>query len=202
MSRLAIISAAEKCFLEHGFVDASIDLILEEAGVSRATVFTHFGTKENLFKEVCNAMGNRAIPVLSVTADYFSGLEDFLTRFTNAVLLPASLAMNRLVFIDGKRYTSLAVNHYKQGIGKIIPAVEQYLKTGLEKKLVREGNLRVFAEQLLISSIGYRQYRAFLGVPDEMHIATQEYVRSAIVGILTPSGVRKYEQVIARSQAS
>lgn len=202
VSRQAILAAAEKCFLEHGFAETSVDRILEEAGVSRATVFTHFGSKENLFKEVCNAIGTRQLPVLNMSADFFSGLEDFLIRYADAVLLPSSLAMHRLAIVEGRRYPSLADGHYKQGMGKIIPSVEKYLETGIEKKLVRDENRRVLSEQVLKSSLGYRQYRALLGVKESSLIPTAEYVRSAILGILTTAGTKKYEQVIARNQAS
>ena len=173
-------------------------MIIDTAGISRATVFTHFGNKENLFKEVCHAVGGRQLPVLNVTADFFGGLEDFLERFASAVLLPPTLAMHKLAIVEGKRYPSLSSAHYKQGMGKIIPAVEKYLQQGIEKQLVRQGNVRVLAEQLLKSSLGYRQYRALLDVPENPLIDTLEYVRCAMLGILTPAGIKKYEKLIAQ----
>src|ERR1700761_6150082 len=46
--RQAIVSAARKAFVRDGF-EAGMDLIAAEAGVSKVTVYNHFGSKEALF---------------------------------------------------------------------------------------------------------------------------------------------------------
>lgn len=46
-----IVGAAVAFFLERGFERTSISLVATRAGVSRASVFWHFGNKENLFRE-------------------------------------------------------------------------------------------------------------------------------------------------------
>ncbi len=47
--RAAILEAAKKMFVQHGFEGASMDQIAAEAGVSKLTVYSHFGDKESLF---------------------------------------------------------------------------------------------------------------------------------------------------------
>jgi AcrR family transcriptional regulator len=54
-TRRAIVDAALARFVEHGYVAASVDAIAEAAGVSRATVFTTFGTKSALLKAAYDA---------------------------------------------------------------------------------------------------------------------------------------------------
>jgi AcrR family transcriptional regulator len=49
-TRLAVIGAATRLFIERGFVATSIDDIADAAGVSRATVFTAVGGKGTLLK--------------------------------------------------------------------------------------------------------------------------------------------------------
>ena len=49
-TRLAIIEAATRLFVDRGFVATSVDRIAETAGVSRATVFTAVGGKAVLLK--------------------------------------------------------------------------------------------------------------------------------------------------------
>src|SRR5918997_4830188 len=47
-TRDAIHDGAMRLFAEHGFAGATIDQIAEAAGVSRATVFSYFPTKEDI----------------------------------------------------------------------------------------------------------------------------------------------------------
>src|SRR5271154_2988658 len=51
-TRLAILNAAERCFAEGGFDGASLRTITEVAGVDLALVNYHFGSKDNLLREV------------------------------------------------------------------------------------------------------------------------------------------------------
>ena len=47
-----ILEAAQKHFNEHGLERASVDAIAAEAGVSKMTVYSNFGSKEQLFQAV------------------------------------------------------------------------------------------------------------------------------------------------------
>ena len=51
-TRLAILNAAERCFGESGFDGVSLRTITEVAGVDLALANYHFGTKDNLLREV------------------------------------------------------------------------------------------------------------------------------------------------------
>jgi len=57
ITRLAILNAAERCFAEGGFDGVSLRAITEAAGVDLALVNYHFGSKDNLLREV---IGRRA----------------------------------------------------------------------------------------------------------------------------------------------
>ncbi len=47
-----ILEAAQRHFNEHGLERASVDAIAAEAGVSKMTVYSNFGSKEQLFQAV------------------------------------------------------------------------------------------------------------------------------------------------------
>lgn len=49
-TRLAIIAAAQRLFVEHGYVSTSVQAIADAAGVSRATVFNSVGGKPALLR--------------------------------------------------------------------------------------------------------------------------------------------------------
>lgn len=48
LSRERLIEAATRLFAERGYRDASVQAIGEAAGISRGSIFWHFGSKEGL----------------------------------------------------------------------------------------------------------------------------------------------------------
>src|SRR5215467_4416620 len=53
--RRAILEAAGAAFLEHGYRGTSMDAVAAAAGVSKQTVYQHFGDKQRLFRELIEA---------------------------------------------------------------------------------------------------------------------------------------------------
>lgn len=60
--RAAILEAAERMFLQHGFEGVSMDQIAAAAGVSKLTVYSHFGDKDALFTEAAKAWCEQQMP--------------------------------------------------------------------------------------------------------------------------------------------
>src|SRR6202011_4980100 len=50
--RSQILDAAVQVFLENGYGGATIDLVVERAGASKATVYSFFGGKDGLFAAI------------------------------------------------------------------------------------------------------------------------------------------------------
>ena len=60
--RQAILDAARGMFTAHGFDGASMDQIAAAAGVSKLTVYSHFGDKETLFAAVVKSYCESQLP--------------------------------------------------------------------------------------------------------------------------------------------
>jgi TetR/AcrR family transcriptional regulator, mexJK operon transcriptional repressor len=60
--RAAILDAAREMFRVHGFDGASMDQIAAEAGVSKLTVYSHFGDKAALFGTVVRTYCEQSLP--------------------------------------------------------------------------------------------------------------------------------------------
>lgn len=60
--RAAILDAAKRMFTQHGFEGASMDQIATEAGVSKLTVYSHFGDKESLFVAAVRSYCEQQLP--------------------------------------------------------------------------------------------------------------------------------------------
>ncbi|MFA5630059.1 MAG: TetR/AcrR family transcriptional regulator [Porticoccaceae bacterium] len=193
-SREALLAAAESAFLENGYSDTSIDVILQASGVSRQTLFSHFGSKENLFLEMCNTMFLRELPELQPSVDYFSGLVDFLFTYSSVVMRDRNVASLRLAITESRKFPELSFNRYKQGSSKMIAMLHEYLKEGMTKGLIRECDSIVLTEQLLMSTLGYRQYRALLGNSDNPASAEQ-YIKTALLGVVTTKGKNRLKKI-------
>ncbi len=60
--RAAILDAAKRMFTDLGFHGTSMDQIAAEAGVSKLTVYSHFGDKETLFSTVVKTYCEQSLP--------------------------------------------------------------------------------------------------------------------------------------------
>ena len=60
--RASILTAAKRMFLEQGYQGVSMDQIAAAAGVSKLTVYSHFGDKETLFSEAITAKCQEVLP--------------------------------------------------------------------------------------------------------------------------------------------
>ena len=58
----AILDAAKRLFIAHGFEGVSMDQIAAGAGVSKLTVYSHFGDKETLFAAAAKAYCEQQLP--------------------------------------------------------------------------------------------------------------------------------------------
>src|SRR4051812_48113995 len=59
--RQAILDAAFTMFAREGYARAGVDVIAAEAGVAKATVYSHFGDKETLLREAISASADQAL---------------------------------------------------------------------------------------------------------------------------------------------
>lgn len=82
--RQAILDAARQMFTAHGFDGASMDQIAAAAGVSKLTVYSHFGDKETLFAEVVKSYCETQLPDAIFEAALDTPLRERLLEFARA----------------------------------------------------------------------------------------------------------------------
>ncbi|WP_329571003.1 TetR/AcrR family transcriptional regulator [Kitasatospora sp. NBC_01266] len=113
----AIRRAAMRVFLRHGYAGTSIDAILAEAGVSRQTLYNHFGGKEGLFRAVVQDVLDEVLDTLAEQVEESAlgesdDLEADLTRlgttWVRVMLQPHVLALRRLIIGESTTFPHLA----------------------------------------------------------------------------------------------
>lgn len=112
--RRAIIDAALAEFLAEGYTAARIDTITARSGVSKATIYKHFGSKERLFLAVIGGLLPRTYADLEPTRTSIlqaPDLRDALIRLTTdwarILLRPDIMSLRRLVIGELERFPQL-----------------------------------------------------------------------------------------------
>jgi len=99
--RNAILDAAKRLFLIDGFDGVSMDQIAAGAGVSKLTVYSHFGDKETLFGAAVKAYCEQHLPPLMFVPDPATPLRERLLAIANAfyemVSSPEAIQIHRLL---------------------------------------------------------------------------------------------------------
>jgi TetR/AcrR family transcriptional regulator, mexJK operon transcriptional repressor len=99
--RDAVLGAARTLFLEQGYSGTSMDGIAAAAGVSKLTVYSHFGDKEALFNAAVQATCNQLVPETLFVADTSAPLREQLLgigrAFFTLVSSEAALATQRIM---------------------------------------------------------------------------------------------------------
>ncbi|MCX4982254.1 TetR/AcrR family transcriptional regulator [Streptomyces sp. NBC_00572] len=179
--RQAVVRAARDLFLREGF-GVGMDAIAAEAGVSKVTVYNHFGSKEALFTAVVAGVldeplagdGQAAGPDLArlVDADGPERLKAALTEagraWGRAVRADAEgRALRTLVATELHRFPELGRAWRAHGPAGHHPAVADALRTLAERGLLDIPDLEVAVLQLysllVFPQMVFEQYGAELG---------------------------------------
>lgn len=101
--RTAILEAAKRLFPLHGFDGVSMDQIAAEAGVSKLTVYSHFGDKESLFTAAISVKCEEQMPAALFLDRLQGGLREQLTAIAGAffalVTSEESIALHRMMMV-------------------------------------------------------------------------------------------------------
>lgn len=192
--RRVIAQAAATVFIRDGYTGVSMDEVAAAAGVSKQTVYKHFGNKEQLFLAVINDAINGVLDeFLTVLATSFPESEDvegdllrlgriLLTR----VLDPRLMAIRRLVIAEVGRFPQLGRAWHEVGPGRLSTEFAESLR-----RLAGRGQLAIHDPLTAASNFNWLvvskpQNMVLFGVVDGFSDAEiEELVASAVQVFLT-----------------
>ncbi|KOF16756.1 TetR family transcriptional regulator [Ensifer adhaerens] len=147
--RQSILAAATELFLQRGFLATNMDEVAAMAGVSKQTVYAHFGTKEALFLDIVTGMTGVAGDELEEqVADPVDGrpIEDFLKDFAEQqlaiVMTPRLMQLRRLVIGEAERFPELGKRLHAKGPRRSIDRLRKALAHYRERGDVEARDLR------------------------------------------------------------
>lgn len=100
-TRDAMIAAGRAAFTQHGFADASLDEIVQEAQVTTGALYHHFGNKKGLFQAVAESIEQDILDRISASLnDEMSGWEQLEMAMHMTFALCADSGVHRILFSD------------------------------------------------------------------------------------------------------
>jgi TetR/AcrR family transcriptional regulator, mexJK operon transcriptional repressor len=165
----AILDAARRVFLREGY-SASMDLVAAEAGVSKQTVYNHFGSKEGLFRAIVDHVSSELLDVLverdGTRADPASTLEAVARRFLKLLLEPSYLALHRMLVAQAPRFPDLAREIYLGGPARAANELALYLAQETRKGTLAVTDPALAAQQFFGALCGHLHLGALLSPRD------------------------------------
>lgn len=146
--RASILDGAIDVFISTGYELASMDRVAETAGVSKRTVYNHFGSKENLFQSIVDDFLAQRQCLKTITYNPNKSLEEQLLAFANAEIFlinsPRRLGLSRfltMVFLKDIKYARETVAKYPPSYNMLL----DWLKDAAKDNKIKSDNLLLTA---------------------------------------------------------
>jgi len=180
--RLAVLDAAATLFMAQGYGAVSMDAIAREAGVSKATLYAHFASKDQLFATIIGEACRSKIAAADVltrtdvgsTSDVGEALRAFGVRMTRFLMEPMTKAIYRVVVAECVRFPELGAAFYESGPAHFLRFFSEWLGVQMRAGRLRDADPAVAAEQFVALIRGSINLRATVGLPVNDDDATVE----------------------------
>ena len=165
--RAAILEAAKRLFPEHGFEGTSMDAVAAEAGVSKLTVYSHFGGKEALFIETvrckCDGLLPRTLFEVDVKAPVRSQLLGVARAFFAMMMSDSALGLHRTLVASSQQSPKLAKLFWEAGPMQVQAGLAEMLQKEVAASHLDITDTRRAASQFFALLKGEQHARMLFG---------------------------------------
>jgi TetR/AcrR family transcriptional repressor of mexJK operon len=186
-----IMEAARNHFYAHGLERASVDAIAAEAGVSKMTVYSHFGSKEGLFEAVVRDRTDRVmggpegVEALDPLQPH-KALQTVAEQFLALTREEHTLGKFRSLYGAAQAQPEACRAFYRQGPERLNTELAAYLQRANDAGTLKVKNPRLAADLFLGMFLGDGHMRGLLmlDMPDarENKALFREAVRVFLAG--------------------
>jgi AcrR family transcriptional regulator len=188
-----IIDAALVVFAEKGFAAAKLDDISRRAGISKATLYLYFDTKEEIFRAVARtavALLLKALETQAKGADApFAELAPKLLERAAELMKGGRVpAIARMVIGESRNFPDLARIWHDDVVTSIIGIITGIIARAQARGEVAPGDPRLHAFSLMGPMVMAMLFREVFGRvntnPPDLHALADQHARSALRGLL------------------
>jgi TetR/AcrR family transcriptional regulator, mexJK operon transcriptional repressor len=151
--RAAIIAIAREEFLREGYASASMSQIAVKVGGSKATLYSYFPSKRDLFFAVVETESGKLLDDLyridTAIKDVRAAMHDFCRRFITMLLSEKTIAFDRIVTAESVRFPEIGQAAHEFGYKRGLDRMVGLMKLGMEAEILRRANPVRAAEYML-----------------------------------------------------
>jgi AcrR family transcriptional regulator len=183
--RVELLDAATAVFLEHGYANATIELVVARAGASKSTIYSFFGDKEGLFSALIEERAERILAGLADLEiggrDVRSGLTHIARQYMDVVMSPDAIGLYRLIVAEGARFPDLVNSFYRIGQDRVTACVAKALRVWAERDRISVKDPERIATQFLDTVRGELHLRVMAGLsPADLPKAVKTNIDEAV----------------------
>lgn len=165
--RAAILEAARRMFSQHGFEGASMDQIAAEAGVSKLTVYSHFGEKSALFATIVRMYCEQSLPAAlfepAPEVPLRERLLEIARAFFSMITTPEALAGHRALCTPRVHGSQLPEIYWEAGPQRVQSALGELLQRRIAFGELQIDDVPRAASQFFVLVKGDLQARMLFG---------------------------------------
>ncbi|SEQ95337.1 transcriptional regulator, TetR family [Faunimonas pinastri] len=148
-----ILDVATAMFLEIGYEASSIDAIASIAGISKRTFYARFPSKAELFEAVVVRYINEKLSEydreVQPSDDLRQGLTETATSLLKRALVPETIALDRVITGEAKKFPELARVLYDHGLLRAADRVRTVLEAGAARGEISRTHIDYLATAFL-----------------------------------------------------
>lgn len=149
----SILTAARELFIERGFDSVSMDMVARQAPVSKATLYAHFASKDELFTAIVVDEARRIMDEVcdigSDGADIAAVLRRVAEKFVEIFLSPHTMSLQRAVIGVVPRLPAIGTAIFESGPDILTARLAQFLRESERRGQVHVPNPALAAHQFL-----------------------------------------------------
>ncbi len=193
--RAAVLEAAKQLFAAHGFEGVSMDQIAQQAGVSKLTLYSHFGDKEGLLSAAVRAHCEQEMPVALLQPAPGTPLREHLIGIGRAFHAlansPTAIAGHRMLTAPSALSPQLAARFWDDGPARIQEGLAALLKQRVDAGELLIEDTTLAASHLCALLKGEAHARLMLGHPEPLDDAEAERQMESAIDLFLRAYARR-----------
>jgi AcrR family transcriptional regulator len=179
-TRQRIIEATTRLFAEKGIAGTTTRAIAQRAGVNEVTLFRHFGSKDNLAREIMREFGGQA--VAGDLEQLFSGdyTQDMaLIGHLLMSILTERIHLIRMAICEAGKYPDFQ-DIVAENPRQLRQMLARYFQRQMDAKIIHPGHPEALAQAFLGMFVSYTILQGFLSDSIKPDISPDEIVEQCV----------------------